>query len=281
MDLSFSGTAQSCGTTVPDLDLNSIGQVAVCGLRRPCATKVQIQVLEATFAKIARTFSSFGTQTGWNPGDTLTTAASLGLLGLAQSSTYTTDTTAWPDNTGCASSCACTGTGTGTNASYSGTCGVFQGSVVTDDDGDGMPGITANPKNDTGSNPTYTYPPTTTTVFSTPPLADQVYIVSRNEVQLTGMRMNDCTHGAGTAKITLFDNHVVGCHATATSTNGDDSYTGPPGLCDSTQVAFLDDIRPIYTASNGTAASPSNPIMGTVIVQELAANATCEDVLAF
>jgi hypothetical protein len=91
--------------------------------------------------------------------------------------------------------------------------------------------------------------------------------------------MGDCTHGTGTSKITLFDNHVVGCHSLSTSTNGDLSFSGGPGTCDSSQVSFLDDNRTIYTASNGMAASPTNPIMGTVTVTELAAGATCANAL--
>ena len=76
-----------------------------------------------------------------------------------------------------------------------------------------------------------------------PPLADQLYIVSRNQLELSGMRMTSCTAGTGTAKITLFDNHVVGCHANATSTDGDLSFTGPAGACDSSQVNFVDGSR--------------------------------------
>jgi hypothetical protein len=256
------------------------GLSSVCApSRSQCGTKVSIQILPSTFAKITRTFQTSGSQSGWNTGSTLMTNPAIGLLGLSQTSTYAMDSTAWPDVNGCSANCACTGTGMGSSASFSGTCGVFQGSDVTDDDGDGFPGITANPKSDPctggGAACTYTYPPTSLTAFAVPPLADQVYIVSRNELSLSGMRMNSCTQGSGTAKITLFDNHVVGCHATAsTSATG---TTTPAATCTSAQVAFLDDNRTIYTASNGNAASNSNAIMGTVTVAQLSSTATCSD----
>jgi hypothetical protein len=270
----FTGPAQACGTSLPDIDLNTIGQAAVCAPGKTCGTKISIQILPSTFQKITRTFQTSGSQSGWNTGSTLMTNPAVGLLGLSQTSTYATDTTAWPDVSGCSANCACTGSGMGSSASFSGTCGVFQGSDITDDDDDGFPGITANPKSDPctggGAACTYTYPPTSTTAFTIPPLADQVYIVSRNELSLNGMRMNSCTQGAGTAKITLFDNHVVGCHATA----GSSSSAGP---CTSAEVSFLDDNRTIYTASNGNAASTSNPIMGTVTVAQLSSTATCSD----
>lgn len=96
------------------------------------------------------------------------------------------------------------------------------------------------------------------------------------------MRMTSCTAGTGTAKITLFDNHVVGCHANATSTDGDLSFTGPAGACDSSQVNFVDGSRTIYGTSQSTSTpiSPSNPVTGTVTVQQLSAGATCAQVRA-
>ena len=269
-DLQFSGKAESCGTSLPDIDLNGLGTSAVCAPGDTCGTKVSVQILPSTFAKITRTFPTSGMQSGWNPGATLTTVPALGLLGLTQASPYSTDTTAWPDTSGCSTACT--------------PFGVFMSSYNSDDDMDGNPGITANPKNDTGANPVYTYPPTATTFFARPPLADQVYIVSRNEIALSGTRMgtgsNACTQGSGASKITLFDNHVVGCHSLSTSTNGDVSFTGPAGTCDSSQVSFLDSNRTIYTAANGNAASPTNAITGTVNVSEFASTATCADVLS-
>jgi len=158
-DLMFSGTASSCGTNLPDIDLNTVGQSAVCALGHTCGTKVQVQILPSTFAAITRTFATSGSQTGWNPGNTLMTVPALGLLGLTQTSPYAMDTTAWPDTSGCSTACT--------------PFGVFMSSYNSDDDKDGNPGITANPKNDTGAAPVYTYPPTATTFFAIPPLADK------------------------------------------------------------------------------------------------------------
>jgi hypothetical protein len=277
--LMLSGTTRSCGTQLPDIDLNGLGQAAVCAPGATCGTKVQIAILPSTFAAITRTFATTGSQSGWGFGSTLDTNPALGLLGLTQSSSYSAfnattgdPTTAWPSLTGCTSGCT--------------PFGVFPMADNSDDDMDGNPGITSNPKHDTGSAPVYTYPPTTTTAFAIPPLADKVFIVSRNAISISGMRMNSCTQGTGNVTVTAFDNHVVGCHATATSTNGDLSFTGPAGTCDSAQVSFLDDNRTIYGpqpipsgCGSNCIASAAHPITGTAKVVQLAANATCADAL--
>jgi len=134
---------------------------------------------------------------------------------------------------------------------------------------DGNPGVTANPKNDTGPNPVYTYPPTTVTIGSTPPLADEVYVAMRNEFQATGMRMDSCTQGTGTVTVTLFENHVIGCH-----------INNPARACTSDEVSFLDQNRTIYGPTASSVASASNPIVGTAKVAQFAYDATCADVRA-
>jgi hypothetical protein len=280
----FTGTAKTCGTTLPDIDLNGVGQSATCcpscGTNGTCSwNKVQVAFNDMEWdTLITTTFATSGMQTGWNPGDTLDTNTTMGLLGLTVSS-YGNNTTpqAWP--AACASGCACTGTGTGSAAVFSGTCGSFPGADVTDDDGDGFPGITSNPT-PSSTNPVYTLPPTHVSLGAIPPLADKLYIVSRNQLELSGMRMTSCTAGTGTAKITLFDNHVVGCHANETSTDGDNTFTGPAGACDSSQVNFVDGSRTVYGTSQSTSTpiSASNPVTGTVTVQQLSAGATCAQV---
>ncbi len=255
-DLTFTGNSQSCGTTLPDIDLNTLGAAAVCAPGKTCGTKVQIQILNSTWDKIKRTFPLTGSQTSWNIGSTLTTNPALGLLGLGQSTSYAMPGTAWPQVTGCPNNCT--------------PAGSFMMSDLVDDDMDGKPGITSNPL----SNATYSLPPTTISLFNIPPLADEVYIVSRNQIALTGMRMNSCTDGSGSATVSLFDNHVVGCH-----------IASPAGACTSDQVSFLDDNRTIYgpqpvpnSCANPCIASTATPITGTVKVKQLAANATCADV---
>ncbi len=244
----LTGTSQSCGLVLPPLVLNAIGGAAAGG---GDGTKVLIQVTNSTWDKITRTFPVMGTQTGFNIGDMLNTSPSVGLLGLTNASGYNVDTKAWPAN------CA---TGTCTPA------GSFTMATLQDDDMDTLAGITAAPSTTTG----FALPPTKA-VFA--PVADKVYIVSRNEIALNGMHAVDCTHGTGTAKITLFDNHVVGCH----QTNPPGMNFGTPGECMTDAVQFLDDNRTVYgyDSTSGHLASPSHPIMGTVSTVQVAAGATC------
>jgi hypothetical protein len=253
----LTGTSQSCGTTLPDLTLTNLGSIGA-GAGGNTA-KVQIQILNSTWDKISRTFPVTGTQSGFQIGDSQDTNPAVGLIGLSQTSTYVTDTTTWP------AYCA-TGKCVGTS-----TEGSFAKTDVTDDDGDSFPGITASPLNSNG----YVYPPTNTTCGAP---ADQVYIVSRNEIAITGMHTTDCTHGTGTAKITLFDNHVVGCHTAAYTC----PLTGssPAAVCADGEVQFLDQNRTVYgyDQTAGDTASPSHPIMGTATVVQLTASAKCSDV---
>jgi hypothetical protein len=248
--LQFSGPTSTCGTTLPDLSLNTLGAAAVCAPGMTCPSKVQIQLLNSTFQKVTRTFLTTGSQTSWNPGGSITTMPVLGLLGL---STAVTASTSWPP--ACASNCLATGSG--------GDDGAFSASEVSDDDGDGHPGITANPRHDSS----YSLPPTSITPFSVPPLADQVYVVSRNLIALSAMRMTDCTHGSGSATLSLFDNHVVGCHIAT-----------PSGPCTSDQVSFLDSNRTVYGPTAGSVATTSAPLKGTVKLTELPAGSTCASV---
>ena len=271
----FTGTARTCGTTLPVLALNGTGAAAVCAPGMTCPTNVQIAFNDAEWdTKIMRTFSLTGTQTGWNPGDTLTTNPSLGVLGL--NATAGSATATWPPY--CASNCYPATVPSSGTLCTGGTCtgpdGAYSGSEITDDDGDGFPGITANPLN----NSMFSYPPTSVTLFGIPPLADQVYIVTRNQIALSGMRMSSCTQGSGSATISLFDNHVVGCHATAYTPVGGSQMPAAP--CTSAQVSFLDQNRTIYGPNATSVASTSSPITGTVTIQQMAPGATCADVRA-
>jgi hypothetical protein len=276
-DNMFTGAAQSCGTSLPDLTLTAVGTATVCppGAPSTCPMnngKVQIQFPDSTWAAITRTFPTSGSQTGWNPGSTLTEDPSLGLLGLASSTTYGSISSpgAWPAY--CANNC--TGATCSGGTCSGGNAGTFT-TGVTDDDMDGNPGITAIPLTTTG----YTAPPTSVAIAAVPPLADKVYIVSRNEIAISGMRMTDCTHGTGTATVSLFDNHVVGCHATAGTITGTGNVSAGP--CTSNMVSFIDQNRTVYTPHGSTsAASSSNPIMGTAKVTEIPSTMTCAQIKA-
>jgi len=181
----------------------------------------------------------------------INTDAALGVIGLSDSA-WGSDSKAWPPacSTGCAG---------GSNA------GAFPSGDTKDDDGAGKPGFTANPATDS----TYTYPPTTITLFSVPPLADEVYLASRNEIAISAVRKTDCTHATGTAKVTLFDNHVIGCH-----------IHDPAGPCSDAAVSFLDQNRTLYGPDPNNRASKSTPITGTATLVELPSTATCADVRA-
>jgi hypothetical protein len=250
-ETALSGTAQTCGLSLPDVDLNATGAASVCAPGLTCPTKVKIQILNSTWDKITRTFPMTGMQSGWDPGATFDTATTLGLIGLSGSA-WASDTKAWPAT--CNSNCA-------GPTDY----GSFATGDTTDDDGDMNPGVTANPASDSN----YTYPPTTISLFSVPPLADQIYLTSRTELAINATRKADCTHATGTAKITLFDNHVIGCH-----------IAKPAAACESGAVSFLDQNRTLYGPDANSRASASTPITGTATLQELPATATCADVRA-
>lgn len=114
-----------------------------------------------------------------------------------------------------------------------------QASQITavDHDGDGYPGIRAIPRTD---------PP-----FAAPPLdlgavldpsgahADEVYLATRTVVQLTGTRAS-CASAAGTAQVSAFDSHVVGCHVQG------------GGACTQAQSDFLDASLPLFEVESAT-----------------------------
>ena len=255
----LTGASQLCGVILPDLVLNTTGMAAAGG----GATKLNIQIGPTTLDKINRTFPVTGTQTGWNTGDTQTFSPSLDLLGLTDAAVSTApaggklnvDTTAWPPY--CTNNCTPSGS--------------FNIAALLDDDGDGNPGITAYPL----TNPGYTLPPTSS-IFAE--VADEVYIVLRIEIAISG-KSTDCVNGkgTGTATVTLFDNHVVGCHAT----NPTGQNFGPPGPCTSAQVSFLDQDRTIYGYDQAPGASITKATAVTtsdVSVLRLPATSTCADV---
>jgi hypothetical protein len=152
---------------------------------------------------------------------------------------------------------------TGSNCTPAGS---FKASDLTNDDGvTSGGGITATPTMGNG----YLLPPTDGLALNK---ADKVYIVLRQELSITGTRMTDCNNSSGTAKLTLFDNHVVGCHVSGGS------------ACNSAQVGFLDQNRTKYTnmsgasSANPPAISATNAVMGTFTTKTLSTGAKCSDV---
>lgn len=78
---------------------------------------------------------------------------------------------------------------------------------AVDVEGDGSNGYTATPKEGGG----FVLPPTAIGILGTGPKADKVYLVSRQGMALKGKR-TACDVHSGTAEVSAFDNHVVGCH---------------------------------------------------------------------
>jgi hypothetical protein len=239
---SLTGSTRVCAMTLPDLALNAVGQAATGS-----GTKIQSGISNATWDQISRTYPVTGTQTGFDPNDTLNMARWVSLFGLTSASSYESDATAWP------AACA------------TGMClpaGSFASSVLQDDDNDSNPGITVFPSTATG----YTLPPTSVT--SQAQLADRVYMVFRTEIAL-GQTRDSCTVTGGNATVTLFDSHVVGCHVNATH--------GTAGSCSSDQVQFLDDNRTIYgyDSAAGDVISAAHPVVGMATTTAVGAGATC------
>jgi hypothetical protein len=119
----------------------------------------------------------------------------------------------------------------------------------TDHDGDMKPGITSAPRTDMG----YVRPPTSI-AGQGGDVADEVYLVTRLTVALDG-EFTSCTDLEGTAMVTQFDNHVVGCHVF----EGED--------CDDGQASFIDSNRTIFEVTGATFES-----------KLLGESATCADV---
>jgi hypothetical protein len=168
----LSGEAMSCGTSLPDIELNAAGTL-VTG-----KSKVQIAIpFEAWDAPSVPKFGQSGSLAGWTVGSDIVMEPTVALVGL----TMPDPMAAWPKS--------------------------FVDIMAVDAEGDGNIGITGNGKQDA----TYTYPPTGLGLLGSAPVADKVYIASRTVVQLTG-KTTTCEEQAGTANAKFFDNHIVGCH---------------------------------------------------------------------
>jgi hypothetical protein len=128
----------------------------------------------------------------------------------------------------------------------------YTGIMAVDADGDGSPGFTAIPRQGGG----FVAPPTGLGLLGSAPSADKVYLASRTIVSLGG-KLTSCTEQAGTATITFFDSHVVGCHVKG------------GGECTPAQVDFIDQSRTDYKVSTGVFTS-----------KQVAETATCADVRA-
>jgi hypothetical protein len=208
---------RSCGTLLPPFSLTAAGSLVTGGQR------VQVEVPNSVWeAPTIPRLVSQGRLAGFNPGSALSIDGTVALIGLNMADPMAP----WP-------------------ASYTGIQAV-------DADGDGKPGFTAIPKSGMGFVP----PPTGLGLFGSAPSADQLYLASRTVVSLEGM-LTSCTDVSGTARVTAFDSHVVGCHVRG------------GGDCTAAQVDFVDQGRTIYAVTGATFTAKQVPD-----------NATCADVRA-
>jgi hypothetical protein len=175
-------------------------------------------------------FHTEGTLQGFNVGSHVQTSPTIALVGA----TMANPTGPWP-------------------ASY-----LDPSIVKVDADGDGKPGFTAVPRMGGG----FGAPPTG--IFQ--PGADHLYLVSRNIIALDGT-ITACDTISGTANVTAFDNHVVGCRTTASG--NPDCTVGTNGQADNSQTGFLDMGRTLYTVTSSTFTAKKVPD-----------TATCADVRA-
>jgi prepilin-type processing-associated H-X9-DG protein len=121
--------------------------------------------------------------------------------------------------------------------------------MSVDADGDTKPGFTAVPRSGGG----YVAPPTGLGIFGSAPTADKLYLVWRTVVSLAG-NFTSCEEQSGTANVTFFDSHVVGCHVAA-------------GDCAAAQTDFVDQSRTLY-----------KPGSATFVAKKVPDGASCADV---
>jgi len=211
------GETITCGTLLPDLVLNFLGNIAAGG------SKVLIEIPTKDWdAPTMPKYPSNGTLAAWTVGSALTIEPTIVLVGL----TMPDPNAAWPAST--------------------------MGIATVDADSDGKPGMLAVPKGDGG----YTQPPTAIGLVGSAPVADNLYLVSRTSVALTG-KTTTCEEQAGTAMVKYFDSHVAGCHVKGAAE------------CDTTQADFIDQSRTIYQVTGASFKS-----------KKIADGATCADVRA-
>jgi hypothetical protein len=95
---------------------------------------------------------------------------------------------------------------------------------------------------------------------------DKVMVVSRYRFDINTTNPGTDMTGMGTSTVTLFDNHAVDCHVTG------------GGECNSDQVEFVDQNRPIYKMPDGSLYSSSSPKNNSTVASYLFAAsemATC------
>jgi hypothetical protein len=185
---------KACGVTLPDVMTASLAG----------SEKIQLKFPDAMWDNAAMpTYHATGTQTGMGAGAMQMWTASVTLLGLKATGSYAMASTTWP----------------APPPVNSGTFPQFMAGDLHDDDGDGSPGITLTPN---GASP-YSWPPTSLDYAHTQ--ADKVYVVTRTTIALTGT-LDSCVGGSGTATVSQFENHVVGCHDASGMSSAGNALSG-------------------------------------------------------
>jgi hypothetical protein len=211
------GPTVSCGTALPAFALNAIGSAVAGG------SQVQVQIPDAVWdAPSIPKFHSHGMVSGFAAGSTINIDPTVALVGL----TLADPMAAWPMS--------------------------YTGITTADSDGDGKPGITAMPRSGNG----FVLPPTSLGLGGSAPAADMIDLASRTIVSLSGS-ISSCSDFGGSASVTAFDSHVVGCHVRG----GTD--------CTASQTDFVDQSRTSYMITSATFTA-----------KRLADGATCADARA-
>ena len=189
------------------------------------------------------TFTTKGSTTGFNPGDTLTLAQAIGLVGISLDDPMAT----WPTSSE---------TGTFTCAAGSGM------QCFPDQDGDGQPGITVTLKTGSDYRPNgcggfdapFTYRGSPTSVDPAAAggtgsgiRAKEVHIGLRTTLGGSGVIGSDCMSGEGpaTAPETAIESRAFDCKVDPASLpNGDTDH--PDNNCTAAEATFVDDNVPNY-----------------------------------
>jgi hypothetical protein len=197
----------ACGSTLPEFELGTIGGVVVGG------TKVQVIIPDAIWdTPTMPKFHSQGTLSAWAVGGQADLDPTVALVGVKMANPMGP----WPT-----------------------AAAINMAMDAVDADGDMKPGFTATSRNDSP----YTNPPTATLGGAK---ADKLYLATRTVIALHG-KLTSCEDISGTANVTMFDNHVVGCHVL----NAMD--------CNASQSDFVDSSRTIYTPTGATFTAKKIP----------------------
>jgi hypothetical protein len=210
------GTTTTCGNQTPTITLTSLGAQSE-GVQTGTAT-VSIQFPSSVWDAVAMNASkppiaATGVLGGWNVGSSFKVNPTVAFFGLKGSSPLTSASATWPPSES-----------------------AIPATDISDDDNDGHPGITATPSSMEGNSL-----PATALSTSPPyaPQADKLYVVLRTELSLYGLATG-CKDISGTARVALFNDHVIGCHVQG----GDD--------CTQAQWDFVDQVSPVYVGAGVT-----------------------------